>query len=105
MLVQALLGQLVCSLSQMHLCLVNRICWLFSVVPATLLWIWEADLNGLGPLPSGFILGLVNGEHSQKIRDRKENEFGLLVSPAPFHIGCPDIRPHLQHYDFSQSSL
>lgn len=50
-------------------------------------------------LPSGFILGLVNGKHSQKIRDRKHSEFGLLVSPAPFHTGCPDIR--LQHYGFS----
>lgn len=48
MLVQAWLKQLVYSSSQMHLCLVGRIWWLFSVVPATLLWRGEAGLNGLG---------------------------------------------------------
>lgn len=58
-------------------------CWLFLVDPNTLLWPWEAGLNGQCPcvsLPSGIALKLVNIEHSQGIRGREESEVGLFVS-------------------------
>lgn len=71
-------------------------CWLFSVGSSTLLWPWEADLNGphiCVPLPSGFALELVNREHIQEIRGREESEVGLLLLPVASHAGCPDLCP------------
>lgn len=75
---------------------------------STLLWPWEAGLNGLHPwvpLLSRFALGLVNGEHSQEIRGREKNEVELLIPSAPSQAGCPDLRPQALHCGFSYTSL
>lgn len=81
-------------------------CWLFLVDPNTLLWPWEAGLNGQCPcvsLPSGIALKLVNIEHRGSEGERRVR-LDYLFLPDLSHAGPSDLWPHLLHCSFSYSS-